>query len=349
MNEPHRSRIRGSLLGAAVGDALGTPIAFESLEAIRERFGTRGLEEPASAFGRIGAISGTTQLMLFTVEGLLIAARDPALAGRSGVVRSVHRASLRWLRTQGEHSTHPTFERSFEGRLLGTAALQQRRAPDHACMAALRTRHMGRIQQPLNTDEGCGVLMRGVPLGLARGIDDPFATACEAGAITHGHPSAYLACGFLARLIREVFTGTPRRSACDEGLEELRRHPGHGQCSAAIERALALSEREEVSPEHIHTLGSGRTAAAALSIGILCSLVTTDFSRGLRLAVNHDGESSSSAAVAGSVLGAALGVEAIPARWLEVLELREEIERLAEELSRELPSTPGGEANQISS
>jgi ADP-ribosyl-[dinitrogen reductase] hydrolase len=349
MNELHRSRIRGSLLGGAVGDALGVPIAFESLEAIRARFGPRGLEEPVPAFGRMGAISGTTQLMLFTAEGLLIAARDPTLAGRSGVVRSVHRASLRWLRTQGEHSTHPTFERSFEGRLLGLAALQQRRAPDSSCLAALRTRRMGRIQQPLNTDRGCGVLMRAAPIGLARGIDDPFGVACEVGAITHGHPGAYLACGTLARLIREVFTGTPLHSACHESLEELCRHPGHQECSVALERALALAEAGGASPEAVQSLGTGQTAAQALAIGVFCSLATTDFACGLRLAVNHDGDSSSTGAVAGCLLGAARGPEAIPPGWLELLELRQEIERLAEELSRELPTAAGRARNQSSS
>jgi ADP-ribosylglycohydrolase len=344
MNPPGRSRVRGSLLGAAVGDALGAPIAFEALEEIRGRFGPRGLQEPAAAFGRTGAVSAGTQLMLFTAEGLLLAAADPALAGRSGVVRSVHRACLRWLRAQGERSTHATFERSLEGRLLGIAELQQRRAPDDICLSALRVQRMGRIQQPLNSHDGCGALLRAVPVGLAREIDDPFGTATEVSALTHGHPAACLACGFLARVVREVSTGTCLDTACREGLEELGRHPGSERCSSALERALSLSGGGEVSARHIHSLGPGRTAAGALAIGALCALATTDVARGLRGAVNHDGDSSTCAAVAGCLLGAAHGAESIPARWLEVLELRGEIQRLAAELGR-----PPGARAQISS
>jgi ADP-ribosylglycohydrolase len=48
--------------------------------------------------------------------------------------------------------------------------------------------------------------------------------------------------------------------------------------------------------------------------------------------VNHGGDSDSTGAIAGSLLGAAKGEGAIPARWLEVLELRQEIERIAEAL-----------------
>jgi ADP-ribosylglycohydrolase len=104
-----RERIRGSLLGGAVGDALGAPIEFDSLETIRERFGPGGVVELKPAYGRRGAITDDTQMTLFTAEGLLLAAQAAALDRPSELARHVHRALLRWLRTQGSHSRHPTF------------------------------------------------------------------------------------------------------------------------------------------------------------------------------------------------------------------------------------------------
>ena len=62
---------RGCLLGGAVGDALGAPVEFLGWTDIRERFGDAGLQEPASAYGRPGAITDDTQMTLFTAEGLL--------------------------------------------------------------------------------------------------------------------------------------------------------------------------------------------------------------------------------------------------------------------------------------
>lgn len=53
---------------------------------------------------------------------------------------------------------------------------------------------------------------------------------------------------------------------------------------------------------------------------------------GVRLGVNHGGDSDSTGAIAGNLLGAALGASAIPQRWLDALELREVIERLADDL-----------------
>ena len=334
MSELPRDRIRGCLLGGAVGDALGAPIEFESLDEIRARFGAEGLLEPAPAFGRVGAITDDTQMTLFTAEGLILAARDPAFASRSGMVRSVHRAYLRWLRTQGEHSTHPTFERTDEGWLLDVEALHSCRAPGNTCLSALRAPRMGSAEQPLNHSKGCGGVMRVAPVGLARAVGDPFAAGCEIAAITHGHPSGFLAAGFQALAIREAAAGTPLRAACQEAMEELRRHPAHEECAAAIERAISLSEekRGAASPEDVESFGGGWVAEEALAIGIFCALAAPDLESALRLAVNHGGDSDSTGAIAGNLLGASLGEAEIPVGWLGVLELREEIARLAEEL-----------------
>jgi ADP-ribosyl-[dinitrogen reductase] hydrolase len=332
------------LLGGAVGDALGAPIEFASLREIRARFGADGLLELAPGFGpsgRLGAITDDTQMTLFTAEGLTLAARDPALAGRSGMVRSVHRAYLRWLRTQGERSAHPTFERTDEGWLLGTPALHSPRGPGNTCLSALRASRMGSAEQPLNHSKGCGGVMRIAPVGLTRAVDDPFAVGCAIAAITHGHPTGFLAAGFQALAIREVVAGTPLRSACQEAMEELSRRPSHQECAAAVERALSLSaeKRGQASPEDVASLGEGWVAEEALAIALFCALAAPDFESAVRLAVNHGGDSDSTGAITGNLLGAALGEAVIPARWLAALELREEIERVADELV-ETPRSP---------
>ena len=117
-------------------------------------------------------------------------------------------------------------------------------------------------------------------------------------------------------------------------MEELRRHPAHEECAAAIERAISLSEekRGAASPEDVESFGGGWVAEEALAIGVFCALAAPGFESALRLAVNHGGDSDSTGAIAGNLLGASLGEAAIPVRWLDVLELREEIARLAEEL-----------------
>lgn len=73
MSASARDRLVGSILGGAIGDALGAPIEFDSLDRIRRRHGPAGLTDYAPAYGRIGAITDDTQMTLFTADGLLLA------------------------------------------------------------------------------------------------------------------------------------------------------------------------------------------------------------------------------------------------------------------------------------
>jgi ADP-ribosylglycohydrolase len=329
-----RSRIRGSLLGGAVGDALGAPIEFDSLEEIRARFGAKGLMDLEPAYGRRGAVTDDTQLALFTAEGIALAAQAGALERSSELVRHGHRALLRWLRTQGVASRHPTFESTAEGSLLRERALHAQRAPGNTCLEALRSDRLGSVAHPLNGSKGCGGVMRMAPVGLALRIEDPFRIGCELAAITHGHPSGYLAAGFLALAIREMVWGADLRSAAREALDELRRWPAHEPCAAAVEAALAQAREGRAAPERVEGLGAGWIAEEALAISFYCALAQPDdFAAAVLLAVNHGGDSDSTGAIAGNLLGAHLGEGAIPQRWLAELELRPAIERMADELT----------------
>jgi ADP-ribosylglycohydrolase len=312
---------------------LGVPIEFDSLQEIRRRFGPEGLCDYAWAHGRRGAISDDTQMTLFTAEGLVLAAGAGALSSSSELVRHVHRAYLRWLRTQGARSRHPTFERTREGWLLDVAELHSRRAPGSTCLSALESDRMGQLEQPINHSKGCGGVMRVAPVGLVRGLGDAFRIGCGVTAITHGHPSATLASGFLALAVREILCGATLLEAFEQALEELRRWPAHEGCSAAVEAALARSGQGPPTAEAVEALGQGWVAEEALAIAIYCALAAADLESALLLSVNHSGDSDSTGAITGNLLGVALGEEAIPMRWLEPLELRDEIGRLADQLS----------------
>jgi len=329
-----RERIRGSVLGGAIGDALGAPIEFAALRTIRQNFGPQGLAGLELAYERRGAITDDTQMTLFTAEGLVLAAQAGAFDRPSELVRHVHRALLRWLRTQGSHSRHPTFASTAEGWLLREEELHARRAPGNTCVSALQGDRLGSVAQPLNNSKGCGGAMRVAPVGLALQVDDPFRIGCEVAALTHGHPSGYLAAGFLALVIRELVRGADLRSALSEALEELRRWPAHEECASAVETALAKAGEGHVAPEAIEALGEGWVAEEALAISLHCALAhPDDFESAVLLAVNHGGDSDSTGAITGNLMGALLGEKAIPERWLADLELRPVIERIADELA----------------
>ena len=69
---------------------------------------------------------------------------------------------------------------------------------------------------------------------------------------------------------------------------------------------------------------------------------TWDFRAGVLEAVNIDGDSDSTGAIAGNILGALNGVSGIPKEWLEKLREREIIETVANDLFTRLETNENG-------
>ena len=344
----------GCLLGGAVGDALGAPVEFMSFDQIVARFGPAGIDDYAPAYGRLGAVTDDTQMMLFTAEGLLQVAPPagrPDAEGHPDVTSAVHRSYLRWLITQDGPTLSLSGEDgidAFAG-LLGVPELHSRRAPGNTCLSALRSGQAGTVAEHINSSKGCGGVMRAAPVGLfvrsgRDGGEDSdrmaFRIGCDLAAITHGHPSGYLSAGALALLLSRILAGDSLEAALRSVRRELKRHPGHEECSGALSQALELWRGDlPLVPQTVERIsgdkpgGGGWVGEEALAISVFCSLASgRDFSCGVLLAVNHSGDSDSTGAIAGNILGALLGREGIPPRWLERLELREVIEDMAERL-----------------
>lgn len=72
--------------------------------------------------------------------------------------------------------------------------------------------------------------------------------------------------------------------------------------------------------------------AKHLAIAIYCSLrYKDDFSSGIIAAVNHDGDSDSTGAITGNILGALVGYDAIEEKWKQNLELADIILEMADD------------------
>jgi ADP-ribosyl-[dinitrogen reductase] hydrolase len=326
-----RAHFRGCLVGGAVGDALGAAVEFKTWEEIRSEFGPAGLRDYSMCYRRIGAITDDTQMTLFTAEALLRAEHLRHRAPAAKVAEVAWHAYLRWLETQGDVVQRRGIP-DEEGWLVRMKDLHARRGPGNTCLSALRKGRMGTPEIPINDGKGCGGVMRVAPVGFAPG--HPFRTGCELAAITHGHPTGWLAAGYLAQLVHDVAEGATLDEGAVRALDVLRRHPGHEETAAAVEKALWMSRAPRGTTADVEALGGGWVAEEALAIGLYAALAAQDFEHGVLLAVNHSGDSDSTASIAGSLLGLALGELAIPRRWVERLELRDVIEQVADDLHR---------------
>lgn len=329
-------RFTGCLLGGAVGDALGAPVEFMRRDEIRRRFGPHGIVDYAPLDDATpGSITDDTQMTLFTAEGLLrtwVRGRTRGLATFEGVTGYAYQ---RWLLTQGEWpESGADWALNAPGWLFGHRALHARRAPGQTCLAALRHGEPGAPAR--NDSKGCGGVMRVAPVGLymARAGDagEAFDVAARLAGLTHGHPTGRLAAGAFAAVVRELACGAALGDALDTAEALLRAQPGHEETLRALQAARRLARQGEDPARAIAQLGQGWVAEEALAIAVYCALVAEDFEHGVRLAVNHDGDSDSTGAIAGNLLGAITGAAAIPPRWLRPLELRHVLEEVAQDL-----------------
>jgi ADP-ribosylglycohydrolase len=278
-------------------------------------------------------------MSLFTAEGLIRAHVRSMERGTCHPPSIILHAYLRWLRTQDETSTHQLFTNNEfpDGWLVKNQRLFSQRAPGNTCLAALK-----RIPDDLfatNNSKGCGGIMRVAPIGLAVPPGDrsgwpAFELGADSSHLTHGHPAGYLSGGYFAELIAQLVVGKPLRQAIDTARAPLERRQHADAVLLALDRALRLAEGDEPpTPERIETLGGGWVAEEALAIAVYCSLVARDFEHGVRLAVNHSGDSDSTGSLVGNILGTVWSVDAIPRRWREHVELIDVIEVIAADLA----------------
>lgn len=327
------SRILGCLLGGAIGDALGAPVEFDSLRIIRARFGPDGLVDYFPHHGRRGAITDDTQMTLFTAEGLIRGFNRLLAKGISSPAVVLWSAYQRWRYTQGGRP-HQHWESTAkpDGWLVHQPVLHHRRAPGPTCLSALQGHRPGSPTHPLNGSKGCGGIMRIAPVGLV--MTEPFSTGVEGAALTHGHPSGYLAAGTFAMIIGELTSGSGLRAAIETATARLSREASDEETLMAVEGALALVDaHQRPSPELVETLGEGWVAEEALAIALYCALVAPDFRAAVLLAVNHGGDSDSTGSLTGQLLGALLGMDALPPDWVRDVEARPVIERIGTDLA----------------
>lgn len=337
----YRARVRGCLLGGAIGDALGYPVEFAALGTIRERHGAAGVTGLLPRGGSdVTPVTDDTQMTLFTVEGLRQAHERERLKGLGGGwSRLVRKAYGRWLDTQ----RLPGPPAGVHGGLAAQQWLYARRAPGNACLSGLAhdfvpdpMAELGR-PGPVNSDsKGCGAVMRSAPFGLARvPADTAFAMAARCAQITHGHPTGYYSAGAFAAIVAYLVEGDSLEGAVLRALRLLARHPGHEETTAALHEALELAAERSPTPEKVETLGAGWVGEQALAIAVYCALVQPDVRHALLLSVNHSGDSDSTGALCGNLLGAHHGDHRLPHEWLERVEGRAEITVVADDFAAE--------------
>lgn len=323
-----RDKFEGCLLGGAAGDALGYAIEFWSEPQIFSTFGKEGIRTLKQAADRtdVAYFSDDTQMTLFTSNGITCGMDR---TGGMPEMADVWLAYREWLGTQNDRSRidDPTRPKMW---LYDQRCLHALRASGNTCLAAIRTsKYGGTIEKPVNDSKGCGGVMRVAPIGLFAsaypGVD-AMQFAAEAAALTHGHPLGWLPAAMLADLVAHLVHIDPNAlseplgetlyrivgKSANDTVRRFVRYPEARALGDLVTESMRLSYERSLSREdeikRIHQLGEGWVGEEALAIALYAVLSHPDDpAAALRCAVNHNGDSDSTGAVAGNIIGALWG------------------------------------------
>lgn len=338
-------RIKGCLVGGAVGDALGYAVEFLQKEYIFEKYGKSGIRDYELRDG-VAEISDDTQMTLFTAEGLLNAKKAYGEPTCDQYVHEIYKSYLNWLHTQGE------YEKVGGSELLKEDKLFARRAPGMTCINALRSKICGTYETKLNHSKGCGGIMRVAPIALfmtqLTRFDEYKEIAdlgARASAITHSHELGYIPSALLTAFIAGILRGMSPIQALHRAKVSASELFGENAqlefCLELVERAISLAlpdeDEEKLSDiEAIECLGEGWVAEETLAIALYCCFRhmgdENAFENAIASAVNHSGDSDSTGAVAGNIMGALLGIQSIPDKYIKNLELANVVLDMADKL-----------------
>lgn len=288
----NKDAFNGCLLGTAVGDALGLP--YEGLSARRARKLFPDTTRHHLLFGK-GMVSDDTEHACFVAQGL-IRSRGDVRVFQKRLARS-----LRWW-------------------LLALPA-----GVGFATLRSIMKLWLG--FSPRNSgvfSAGNGPAMRSPMIGVACGHDaEKLKVFVKASTeITHSDPKAYYAALAIA-LAAHLSAGNETPSA--EGFlatsKDMLPEDGAHELHELIERAYVSAAKNETVSEFAKAIGSKNGISGYSYHTVPCVLQvwfgnSDNFSRGLQEIIQAGGDTDTAGAIYGGIVGANVGKNGIPTKWL---------------------------------
>lgn len=363
--------IRGSLIGGAAGDALGYAVEFDSYNKIIGKYGEPGITEYELING-IAQISDDTQMTLFTANGMLMGLTRGFMRGVGGAPEMyVEYAYKDWYETQTEpYSAEKSYGHTWLGKIPalyarrapGNTCLTAINAMINGKTPMNDSKGCGGVMRVAPYGLFCASKDH-----VRYSIEEIDVAGGEIARLTHKHPLGWIPAIVLTHILyrivkEEGFNGQNTVAARNrfegivtEALELLPRlvvknnvsdvdwqqkeqignvfHNDVERQKELIERALMLAKSDLTDLECINRLGEGWVGEETLAIAVFCTArYISDFEKAIVASVNHNGDSDSTGAVTGNIIGAIVGYDAIPEKFKKNLELHDVILSVADDL-----------------
>jgi ADP-ribosylglycohydrolase len=286
-----QERARALLWGLALGDALGWPIEFLSMQKIRTIYGSEGIQEPPDP----AEITDDTQTAIALTKALI----DAGEADIEGLMR----VFVRYLIEIGNSDVNT--------RAMGITVTE-----------AIRTLEAGISWREAGVPhaKGCGSAIRVAPVGyLYQSDPDRLREVADAtGIATHSHPVAQAGAIAAAYLVKLALDGAPPDEYIDRVMAFVGGVSPEFDQSMQSVRAI-LNHPDEFTA--LTYLGDGWVADEAAAMAAFCAIRhPNDYKAAVRRAVNIPGDSDSVGCITGGIVAARVSLQGIPLDWVQHLE-----------------------------
>ena len=303
------AHFEGCLLGGMIGDGLGSLVENASTGLVAHRYPTFGdlaALEP-------GAYGSTTEMTAALGESL---AAIPEFDGEDFARRLV--ASAHDVRGYGQ------------GTMLALSRLK----------AGVSWQEAG-AGQAGRSCYGNAAAARSAPVGLVHRNDTQTLRwiAEEAAGVTHTHALAVEGAVVFALAVAYALEARDEEFSAQDFFETIATEVQVREYRSHLEMAASFLGRDAQPSVVADRLGNNQTALGSVVTALLCFADHADnFADAAARALRHGGNASAITAMTLSLSGAYLGVDEIPARWIEALEVKEVSAASMRNLARRLAS-----------
>jgi ADP-ribosylglycohydrolase len=324
-----QAKVKGLIYGMALGDGLGAPAEFLTIDEIKTRSLSSGF---LHANNDVVKITDDTQ-MAFAVAQALHESEDytPAI-----LEKNLRNRFVEWLNDP-----------------------ENNRAPGMTCLTSCERLEKGMPWQEATNkgSKGCGANMRVLPVGLLRTSAETVSQVAQfQAALTHAHPTALAAAELTAMASRLLLEGTEPKDLLSALFAHAReqmhvyhqvylgqiwdRPPfdspqvfistGWQECIDQLENVRKGLENFDPNLDPCAIGGAGWTAEESLATALYCFLsAPNDPLKVLQRAVHTSGDSDSIACLAGGFVGIHNGINALPKHWLKGIDYQKQLSQMS--------------------
>lgn len=301
-----KEKFVGCLIGLAVGDALGMQTEGMSRKEIQEKLGIvrdYGISRASPLYEKLrpGQYTDDTEQMILLAE---------SIDSNGFNIEDFADKIKEWGK-----------------KIVGNPALDRGAGPT-SLWAARRLIAGADWRKSGGLTPTCGSAMRVAPIGLFyhKNIESVVENARISSLPTHSSREAKAGAISVAVGVALALKEKNPEAILNEAAE----YAGREDKRLAEKIILALELREKKHREAMEIIGNSYLVYDTVPAALYCFAKYADnFEEAVLAAVNGGGDTDSIAGITGAMSGARNGVNAIPLRWIEPLEDREKIKRLA--------------------